>query len=76
MFQAALRIPGKQATESGSNRPPVGGGHLNKSNLCLIDGEKLVALVLKHYEQIHSKYKGLLPLKKVDVPETLEEEEL
>lgn len=75
MFNAALCIPGKQATESGSNRPPVG-GHLNKSNLRLIDGEELVALILKHHKQIDSKYKGLLPLKQVNVPETLEEEEL
>ena len=43
-------------------------GHLNKSNLRLINGEELFALILKHYEQINSKYKGLPSLKKVYVP--------
>jgi restriction system protein len=47
----------------------------NKSNLRLIDGEELVGLVLQHYEQFDSKYKGLLPLKRVYVPEPLEETE-
>jgi len=46
----------------------------SKSNLRLIDGEELVSLVLQHYEQFDSRYKGLLPLKKVYVPEPLEEE--
>ncbi len=44
----------------------------SKSNLRLIDGEELVALVLQHYEQFDSRYKGLLPLKRVYVPESLE----
>ena len=47
----------------------------NKSNLRLIDGEELVTLILQHYEQFSSKYKGLLPLKRVYVPELLEEAE-
>jgi predicted Mrr-cat superfamily restriction endonuclease len=47
----------------------------NKSNLRLIDGEELVGLILQHYEQFDSKYKGLLPLKRVYVPEHLEEAE-
>jgi restriction system protein len=47
----------------------------NKSNLRLIDGEELVSLILQHYEQFDSQYKGLLPLKKVYVPEALEEKE-
>jgi len=34
----------------------------NKSNLRLIDGDALVDLILQHYEQFDSKYKGLLPL--------------
>jgi restriction system protein len=46
----------------------------SKSNLRLIDGEELVTLVLQHYEQFDSKYRGLLPLKRVYVPEPLEEE--
>ncbi|MCX6347935.1 MAG: restriction endonuclease [Candidatus Aureabacteria bacterium] len=47
----------------------------NKSNLRLIDGEDLVGLILQHYERFDSKYKGLLPLKRVYVPEPLEETE-
>jgi len=47
----------------------------NKSNLRLIDGEELVALILQHYEQFGSKYKGMMPLKRVYVPEPLEEAE-
>lgn len=43
----------------------------SKSNLRLIDGKELVELVLQHYEQFDSRYKGLLPLKRVYVPEVL-----
>lgn len=45
----------------------------SKGNLRLIDGDELVALFLQHYEQFDSRYKGLLPLKRVYVPELLEE---
>ena len=45
----------------------------SKSNLRLIDGDDLVSLILLHYEQFDSQYKGLIPLKKVYVPEALEE---
>lgn len=41
-----------------------------KSNLRLIDGESLVQLILEHYEQLDSKYKGLIPLRRVYIPET------
>lgn len=47
----------------------------SKSNLRLIDGRKLVDLILLHYEQFDSRYKGLLPLKRVYVPEAHEGEE-
>lgn len=47
----------------------------NKGNLRLIDGDELITLILQHYEQFDSKYKGLLPLKRVYVPELLEESE-
>jgi len=47
----------------------------SKSNLRLIDGSELVTLILQHYEELDSRYKGLLPLKKVYVPEALEEAE-
>lgn len=32
---------------------------------------KVVALIPQHYEQFDSRYKGLLPLKRVYVPEVL-----
>jgi restriction system protein len=32
-----------------------------------------VDLILQHYEQFDSRYKGLLPLNRVYVPEALEE---
>jgi restriction system protein len=47
-----------------------------KPNLRLIDGHELVNLILMHYEQFDSRYKGVLPLKRVYVPdpdETTEE---
>ena len=47
----------------------------NKSNLRLIDGEELVDLVLQHYEKFDSKYKGLMPLKRVYIPEALDDSE-
>jgi restriction system protein len=47
----------------------------SKSNLRLIDGNELVDLILQHYEQFDSRYKGLLPLKRVYIPEALEETE-
>ena len=43
-----------------------------KANLRLIDGSELVDLILEHYEQFDSWYKGLLPLKRVYVPERVE----
>jgi restriction system protein len=47
----------------------------SKSNLRLIDGRELVDLILEYYEKFDSRYKGLLPLKRVFVPQPLEEEE-
>ena len=47
----------------------------SKSNLRLIDGDELVSLILEHYEHFDSRYKGFIPLKKVYVPEPLEENE-
>ncbi len=47
----------------------------SKSNLRLIDGEELVELVLQHYEALDSNYKGLIPLKRVYVPQVLDEAE-
>ena len=45
----------------------------SKGNLRLIDGEELVTLILHHYEKFDSRYKGLLPMKRVYVPEPLDE---
>lgn len=45
-----------------------------KSNLRLIDGKSLVNLVLDHYQEFDSRYKGILPLKRIYVPESLVEE--
>ena len=41
----------------------------SKSNLRLIDGEELVDLVFRHYDLFDSRYRALLPLKRVWVPE-------
>lgn len=41
-----------------------------KSNLRLIDGESLIDLIFAHYEQFDSRYKGILTLKRVYVPES------
>jgi restriction system protein len=47
----------------------------SESNLRVADGNELVNLIFQHYEQFDSRYKGLLPLKRVYVPEALEESE-
>jgi len=47
-----------------------------RSNLRLIDGDELVDLVLQHYDQFDARYKGLLPLRRVYIPEPVEEVEL
>jgi restriction system protein len=47
----------------------------SKSNLRPVDGHELVDLMLQHYEPFDSRYKGLLPLKRVYVPEALAETE-
>lgn len=47
----------------------------SKTNLRLVDGDELVALIYQHYEQFDSRYKGLLPLRRVYVPEPLEDAE-
>lgn len=44
----------------------------SKSNLRLIDGDELVKLVFQHYDQFDSRYKGLLPLRRVYVPEVID----
>ena len=44
----------------------------NKANLRLIDGVELVDLILQHYEHFDSRHKGMLPLRRVYVPEGTE----
>jgi restriction system protein len=44
-----------------------------KTNLRLIDGAQLVTLILTHYEALDSRYKGIIPLKRVYVPESIME---
>ena len=46
-----------------------------KSNLRLVDGNELVDLVLVHYDEFDSRYKGLLPLKRMYVPDPEQPEE-
>jgi restriction system protein len=46
-----------------------------KGNLRLIDGTELVELILEHYDDFDPRYKGIVPLKKVYIPQSLEGEE-
>lgn len=57
----------------GTFTPPARNFAKGRSNLRLIDGAELVSLVLQHYEQFDSRYKGLIPLKQVYVPQDLPE---
>lgn len=59
----------------GSFKPSAKTYARSKTNLRLIDGQELIDLILLHYEQFDPRYKGILPLKRVYVPETLPEEE-
>ena len=45
----------------------------SNARLRLIDGDELVGLILEHYNAFDSRYKGLLPLRQVYVPEPLDE---
>jgi len=44
-----------------------------KRNLRLIEGNDLVNLVYEYYPHLDAKYKGLIPLRRVYIPETLTE---
>ncbi len=59
----------------GTFTPPAKNFAKSKSNLRLIDGDDLVALIFEHYDQFDARYKGLLPLRRVYVPETIEDAE-
>ncbi|BAW00243.1 restriction endonuclease [Lysobacter enzymogenes] len=43
-----------------------------KGNLRLIDGDELVDLIFVHYEQFDARHKGLLPLRRIYVPQVLD----
>lgn len=55
--------------------PPARTFARNKANLRLIDGTELVELILAHYEDFDPRYKGLLPLKRVYVPQPIESDQ-
>lgn len=57
----------------GTFSPPARAFAQGKSNVRLIDGVELVDLFLAHYEQLDARYKGLIPLKRVYVPEPLDD---
>ncbi len=48
---------------------------VGKSNLRLIDGSELVNLIFEHYEDFNPRYKGIIPLKMVYIPQSFEAEE-
>jgi restriction system protein len=57
----------------GSFSPKAAAFAKSKHNLRLIDGEELVALIFEHYEQFDSRHKALLPMRRVYVPEPIDE---
>lgn len=56
----------------GEFTPPAARFADEKGNLRLIDGSELVDIILDHYEQLDPRYKGIIPLKKVYIPQSLE----
>jgi restriction system protein len=62
---------GRFATLAGFT-PPARNFAKGKANLRLIDGGELVQLVLAHYEQFDSRYKGLPSLQRVFVPQPID----
>lgn len=40
-----------------------------------MDGDEFVNLIFEHYDKLDPRYKGIIPLKRVYVPEALAEEE-
>lgn len=58
----------------GSYSPHSRSYEQSKANLRLIDGVELADLVFAHYEQFDARHKGLLPLRRVYVPEALDED--
>nr|MDO8115167.1 restriction endonuclease [Candidatus Sigynarchaeota archaeon] len=46
-----------------------------KPKLRLIDGDELIDLILRYYDQLDPYYKGILPLKQIWIPSSQEDEE-
>jgi restriction system protein len=59
----------------GAFTPPAMQFAANQSRLRLISGIELVDFIFQHYERFDSRYKSLLPLKRVYVPEVIAEDE-
>jgi len=58
----------------GGFTPPARRFAYEKTNLRLIDGEELVDMILEHYEEFAPKYKGIIPLKMVYLPQTIDKD--
>lgn len=43
----------------------------NRSKLRLIDGEQLVELILEHYDRMSARYRTLIPLRQIYVPDII-----
>lgn len=59
----------------GSFMPKARETERSRANLRLIDGGELVELILEHYDRFGSRYKNLLPLRRIYVPDLLLEME-
>ena len=57
----------------GTFTPPAKTFAKSRSNLRLIDGDELVKLIFDHYEQFDARYKAVLPLRHVYVPEAIDD---
>ncbi len=53
--------------------PPAKNFARNNSNLRLVDGDDVINLSLQHYDQLDSRYKAIIPLKRLYVPEPTKE---
>jgi len=56
----------------GTFSPPCRNFEQGKGNLRLIDGDELVDLIFQYYERFDSRYKSVLPMKRIYVPEVLD----
>lgn len=57
----------------GSFSPQAHSFDTSKSNLRLIDGSQLVDLLFEYYDQLDTKYKSIIPMRRVYVPEPISE---